>query len=580
MADQAQRVEIEAEQIGIVYHSAVRSWFPLLVLLTSLAYLIGDHVRGPAPYVWAGTVYAIYLARTLIAYRALRRELDPIALTQHSAIVRGMTTLLGVLAGAGFIWFFRMLPAESQALVTMICVGWIAAAVGVSGAFPRFLLPWFAAFGISLVVAWWLYGSSHRELVAVLLALLVVFLWMTVLDLGKTTSESIRMRFENVDLLQALEQQKQKIQDAYDAKTRFMTAASHDLRQPLMSINLLYGSLMRATDPSAAMNIARKLGVPVRALESILDSLVEIARLDSGVIVPRRTPVDLSTLVNELEEEFVPVANAKDIAFHVRADHGIAVIDGQLTLRATRNLIDNAFKFTQRGSIDVDVRRVDDKALEIRVADTGCGIPPEELERVFEEYYQVDNPNRARDHGLGLGLAIVRRLAQVQGGTVALESTLGRGSTFRIRLPCETHDERRREEAAPRPKHAAASRVPLRILYVDDDPDLQDSFAIWAESAGATMMFASQSSEAVAIAADPTTRPDIVIADYRLPGNTHGLDLIDELRRRWTEIPAILLTGDASPSLAQAAADRRVHYVPKPVSPERLEDEILRIAAR
>ncbi len=567
------------EQIRLFYRASARTPYGLFVLLAVLAQFSAEHVPGAWPYLWAVAVAGIYAVRGVLTRRALEERLDGEALQHHCQLMLALTTAGGASAGAGILAFFPMLSPVTQAIVTMLCVGWIAGAVGISSVYPRFFLRYITPFGGCLLAAWLLFGFEHRWTIVFLLLLLMLYLWKTTREIGAKTEESIRIRFENVDLLQDIEARGREIEEASQAKSRFMAAASHDLRQPLMSLNLIYGRLLRAPDHADAMSVAAKLNTPIQTLESILDSLVEISRLDSGAVIPHHDTVDLESFARGLDEEFVPRATASGVAWHVDADPGSAVFDSHLAARVLRNLIDNAFKFTTAGSIHATVRKDTHGTLRFEVTDTGCGIPEAHIDHVFDEYFQVENPHRARAGGLGLGLAIVKRLVGVLGGSIRVHSVEGRGTTFEVAIPTGASHV---AGTTPSPQEEVAATVrgrELKLLFVEDDPDLQDAIALWAEGGKAGVLFATDATEALALAASVIAGLDIVVSDYRLPGSMNGMQVIRALRERRSDLPAILLTGDATADLAEEARRNGVSYMAKPVSAERLEQEIRRVVA-
>lgn len=551
----------------MVYGSTVRTIPALVVVLGGLAYLIGTHVEGESPYAWALLLFALYVYRMLIARRALAAKMPPERLIAHSSVMSLFTASLGALAGGGLLYFFGRLPGESQALVTMICIGWIAGAVGVSGLYPRYIIPWFAAFGGSMVLCWLIYGHSNRFLVAVMLAFLVVYLSITVTEIGKTTARSIEIGFQNVNL-------NAQLKATLDTKSRFMNAASHDLRQPLHAIDLLRANLMSAADAGDAMRLARRLIRPIRALGSILDSLVLIARLEKP-LEPTPVRFALSDLRDEMADEFQPYAEASDVMLSVRADAMDVECDRHLLTRCLRNLIDNAFKFTAVGSIRVDLRCPDRAALEVTVADTGQGIARDELERIFDAFYQAPGAGRARMHGVGLGLDIVDKLVTLMKGKISANSELGLGSTFRIQLPAPNAPS---PPAAPAPpfEHADAGAIGtgLVLLFVEDDPTLQDEWFEWCSKQGHRSLFAGSVQEARALAANLPSPPDAIVADYHLPDGT-GIEVIDLCKRAWPEVSMVLLTGDADPSIVEAAKAANATLLRKPADPHRVVNEIM-----
>lgn len=567
---------IESEQIRLFYKASVRTPYALMLLLAVLAWFMSENIPVQWPFLWAVAVAALYINRGMVTRRALARNLDDDSLRRHCRFVYGLTILGAAVAGLGILAFFGRLPPERQAIITMLCIGWISAAVGISSVYPRFFTGYVAAFGGSLLAAWIFFGYDHRWTIALLLSFLFLYLWRAAKEIGDKAVESIRIRFERIELLKQLEARQRETEEASEAKSRFMAAASHDLRQPLMSLNLLYGSLLRAPTHEAAMSIARKLNAPVLALEAILDSLVEISKLDAGAVSPHKDLVEVERFGVDIQEEFAPRAMEAGIGWKVSASPGLAVFDAHLAARLLRNLVDNAFKFTEAGRVGVTLRSAGGN-LSMVVEDTGCGISPAYRDRIFDEYFQVDNPTRSRARGMGLGLAIVRRLVHLLGGTIRVDSEIGAGTVFTVDLPLGEPADFQASLLLPESddRHDASIR-PLQVLFVEDESSVQDAIATWAEVAHAHALYASDASEALRIAAEIGDAIDIVVSDYRLPGPLNGLELIAALREVRKDMAAILLTGDASSVLAGQARAAGVSFMTKPVSIDRLEAEIQR----
>ena len=572
-----QQLTIEAEQIRLVYRNTVRTPFGIFMLLAALVYLVVSETGSPWPYAWSAAILAMHFVRSFMIRRALRRELAPAELMAHSRTTRAMTTFMGVLIAVGVLSFFARLSAETQALVTMVCIGWLAGVVGVFGAYPRYIRRWFILFGGSLALAWLVHLSAETVVISVLLALLVFFLWMTINDIGGKTVDSIRIRFENVELLERLKARQQELEEVSMTKSRFMTAASHDLRQPLMSIALLQASLAQARTLDDARAVARKLGAPIESLESTLDSLVDIARLDAGIVKPRLEPTALADIGARLRDEFGPRLESVPLALDVQADDACVMLDAHLTTRILRNLIDNAIKFTASGHIDVAMRLQPGDRLAVTVRDTGRGIAKGDLPRVFDEYYRGEG-TASGAKGLGLGLSIVRRIVLILGGDIAIDSTEGAGTIVRLVLPATAAQA---VAAAPAEATATAPHVLARnLLFVDDDREIQDAVSMWAAHAGVAVIYASTGDEALHYAQSAAYRPDVVVSDYQMPGALNGLELLRRLRERWPAVPAILLTGNSDQALPRAAAAQGIGFLPKPISVERFEAAIREIVAR
>jgi CheY-like chemotaxis protein/two-component sensor histidine kinase len=376
-----------------------------------------------------------------------------------------------------------------------------------------------------------------------------------------------------------MEQHGVELEGAMRAKSQFLAAASHDLRQPVTSMNLLLSALLASRDEQAVRSVAAKFEAPLHALEEILSSLLEVSRLEAGIIEVHRRKCTPAEIVEPVIAEFRPRAAAKRIALRAHYDEAELFTDPDLVRRIVRNLVDNAIKFTDEGSISV-VMRAEGTALTLSVNDTGRGVPPDIQERVFDDYFQGENPHRDRAQGLGLGLSIVRRLAGLLGGEATLNSTVGRGSRFGLRLPNAV--ARYQSEAGPRKEglRYGARLSASNILVVEDDRLVVDAMSTLFRTLGIEARFALDGDEALMITALGRFIPDVALVDYGLPGTIDGIALIREMRVRLPRCTFLLVTGDTRPEVLRSAADLGVPVLHKPITVERLNEKLEELNTR
>lgn len=359
---------------------------------------------------------------------------------------------------------------------------------------------------------------------------------------------------------------------ANQSKTRFLAAASHDLRQPLQAATLFVGGLVQSeTDPSRR-NTLDLLNQSIQTLRDLLDSILEIARLDSGSITPAISTVDLALLLRRLSTEFEVLAGRKGLSFTAELEDALVTTDAHLLERITRNLIDNAMKYTHKGGIHLKLTREgDDVILEVR--DTGEGIPYAEQQAIFNEFHQIGNESRDRGRGLGLGLSIVRQLCGLLHIPLELESKLGEGSCFRLRL---------RSTRGAVPASLVSDHVPegalkgYRVLVVDDDNQVLQATRMLLQSWGMEVHGSDNpqqgSAEYRAMINGCLETPHLIIADYRLPHGINGLTVIEVLRSHYNaSIPAVLITGEAQLDLSKDGSDFSGPILQKPVDPIHLQ---------
>ena len=348
----------------------------------------------------------------------------------------------------------------------------------------------------------------------------------------------------------ALKQARRVAEQADAAKSRFLAAASHDLRQPLQSLTLIHGLMRR---PGAdATRLGALLDRTLASMTDMLETLLDVNRIEVGDVRPDVGSVPVGPLLSRLAEELGPLAEERGLELRVRACPHSVRSDPRLLEQMLRNLLSNALKYTARGGVLLGWRRRGGW-LRIEVWDTGPGIAANEVEEIFEPYRKAAHNARARERGLGLGLAIVRRLGELLDHGVAVRSRPGRGSVFSVAAAMAP--------ALPAPARPALPQPPRdrplgRVLVVEDEPDLGELLATMLRAEGHTVDLAQTPAEARRFAADPATRPDVLLSDYDLRDEVDGLRLAAELAAaRGAPLPAVILTGDiTTAALRQIAA--------------------------
>jgi two-component system, sensor histidine kinase len=364
--------------------------------------------------------------------------------------------------------------------------------------------------------------------------------------------------------------QKLAAEDAVSAKSRFLAAASHDLRQPLHALTLLVTALREQAPKGEAGRLARHIEASANAMGSLLNALLDLSKLDAGVVEVRPSCFPIQRVFTHVAEQFQPVAQARGIRLIFARSSLWSYSDPVLAGRILSNLVSNALRNTDVGGVLVGARRVGKHGIRIEVRDTGKGIPKEFQARIFEEYFQLDNPERHRDKGLGLGLAIVARLARLLGSQVQVRSEPGRGACFMFRLArCAAAPDQ--PEAAP---PATALTLPLEkalVAFIDDDEAILaamvEVFDHWNVA-----LAAGEDAEQVRAELQALGRvPDLILCDYRLRGGHTGVEAVQLLREAFgADIPAALLTGDTATDTIQAIKASQLPVLHKPIKPAKL----------
>lgn len=369
----------------------------------------------------------------------------------------------------------------------------------------------------------------------------------------------------NVDLERRVAQRTEALQAANTSKTRFLAAASHDLRQPVVAIGLLIGLVRERVSAPDVRHMIDRAHEAVVALETLLQGLLDLSRLESGVVQPRQQPVCVQDLFDAIEAHEGALALSKGLRLRFRPTRLTVQADPLLLDQLLRNLVSNALRYTERGSVLVVARpRGRDHAC-LQVWDSGCGIPRERQAEVFEEFVQLGNPARDRSQGLGLGLAIVTRCATLLGTRVELTSEPGRGSRFSLSLP---------RVAAPaqaqRSVRAAASPLARRrLLLVDDDEAVRAALCARLEDWGAEVVALDGLPAVQQWLAQGHALPHLLLTDHRLPVGS-GLQVIEAVRAAHGAVPALIITGSTAPEDIASFSTSGIPVLHKPFQIEAL----------
>ncbi|MGF1611485.1 MAG: PAS domain-containing protein [Kiloniellales bacterium] len=375
------------------------------------------------------------------------------------------------------------------------------------------------------------------------------------------------------DLVRAardLQQAKETAERINSAKSRFLAAASHDLRQPLHALRLLLAALPGAPDAERRSDIIAKMGLGVDSMGNMLDSLLDVSELEAGTIAPEITEFPVDGLFRLAASNFGLRAKAKGLDFRLVPCSAVLRSDPALLARIIENFLSNAVRYTERGKLLIGCRRRG-RALRIEVWDSGIGIPQDQLGEIFKEFHQLDNAARDRSKGLGLGLSIASRMAEMLGHTIDVQSRPGAGSMFAVTVPLGRASEISSEAAAP--------LVPARnlqgasILVIENDPEVREATRELLSDWGASVAAAGSCAEAVESAR--RAPPDLVLADYRLPGSGFGIDAIQQIRALCkAPVAAVVVTGDTGPEQLKRIESIGYPVLIKPVDAERLRATI------
>jgi signal transduction histidine kinase len=577
---EAARLAVDAERLRLVCRQTVRAPLGVLIAAGFIAYVMAPHVGAGVAWGWAGVAIGLWCARAAVCARLLQRPPSGSRIGQWIRRLVAAATLSGMVAGASAFLFFGAPPLE-WAIMTMVLCAWAAGGIAVSGAVPAAFYGLVAFFLAPLAIGWAVSDRPLRLPVAGMIVFFLVYLILFARDGAELVARALRVGFENEELARQLrlreaeaQAARERAEEASLAKSRFLAAASHDLRQPLHALSLLLDHAVHATQDPKTGQTLRQVARSADSLDKLFTGLLDLSRLDAGSLKPDLRPLSLDALLKRLENDYRPLAQDKGLALECTACAAWVRSDPAMLERILRNLLDNAVKYTEAGRIAV---RVEEREREVRVAvhDTGIGVDPADRGRIFEEYYQVRNPARDRGQGIGLGLAIVKRLCDLLGHAIDVDSARGRGSTFSITLPrAEPPASREADDTPP----SAASLEALRgavVVVIEDDPEVIAAMRTLLEGWGCRPVVAGDGAGAIAALAAAGLAPDAILADWRLAGPENGLQAIERLNARYGERPAAIVTGEIDPAALAVPEQLSVSLMRKPVRARDISDWLL-----
>lgn len=571
--------EMLIELVGLHARALLRMPWVQATLVLGIALFVHSYVKPWVFFCWGAFTIGVETLRARYATYVLRcgHDIDP---RRAHAVFVALAATAGGSIGIGAVIFLPQLPILHQALFGAMLFAIPAAGVAVSQS-SRYM---FAAYAISILLpgatTWGVLHTSQALGVGALTSLFCAVLILVAADGEKLLLRSVSIRHERDRLVRDLEERNADVRAAMaraeqsaQARARVLAAASHDLRQPLHALSVYSAVLAARPGPETLSEVSQNIDQIVRSLGSLLNGLLDLSRLSAGYYVPERQSLALERLVTDVCAEYEGPAAQKNLALKQDLASIRLLGDAVAIGRIVRNLIDNAIKYTDAGDVRVSTHLefVDQAPLAVlRVTDTGKGIPVAEQSRIFEEFYQLDNPGRDRSRGVGLGLAIVQRLCELIGATVSVESVVGSGTCFSVSMPA-IHGE----SAIPEPPVASVAEMSLqgkRVYVVDDESDILKSMStllgVWGVEA-----FTAESPHAANGIFEQHGRPDLMIVDLRLGEEEHGAQLADRLQRTYGDFPVLITTGETSSDALLQANAHSYALLQKPIAPE-----VLRLA--
>jgi signal transduction histidine kinase/CheY-like chemotaxis protein len=566
---------ILVEQLRLLLSNIASAAITTVALSFLLVWALANDSNALALRIWG---VALVTSKMLATLQARRYLASGISTAQARPLVRKLIAFNIV---DGVIW-------SSLAWITLgnvttagsiLVLSTLAAMVGSAMSRLSAVLPIFVIFVMTMMICTSskiiLLGDPAYDALGMASAIYLISLLLMARNGSAEIRAAIELRFENIGLVEQLrvetelaEAAKLEAENANAAKSRFLAAASHDLRQPLHAMTLFVSAMEDRARYPETIEMVGNVQRCTLALESLLQTLLDISKIDAGVIAPQPEHFRLAQLIARLVAEFAPQAKAAGLKLDADCPDLAVHSDPALVERILRNLISNAIRYTPAGRIDVRVGS-EGGAVVVEVIDTGIGIPTHQQEQVFEEFVQIGNPERNRSKGLGLGLAIVRRLARLLNVPITLDSEPGRGSAFKLALP--QGDPTRVLERRAVKERTLNSLAGSVVAVIDDEADVREGMRMLLEDWGC-VVFAGEDAKAVIARLDEAgVAPEVVVADYRLRDNTTGVQAIHALRDHFQrDIAAVIVTGDTAPARLVEAQSSGHLLLHKPIRPAKL----------
>jgi signal transduction histidine kinase/CheY-like chemotaxis protein len=547
----------ESDLINMLSQQVTLAPIPVILSMSTIAIMAAETVPTEQWALWLGLVFALQAVRWSV-YRKLP-TLTSISVANRLNIAVAINVINSVIHSLSFLFFPGFLPFE-RAVQSMLIVGMGVASVMTTVGYLPFTLA-HILLGLLPMYALWTWSATLETggLIEILVPIIGILYSFTLYAISRNIYKLYSKVYDQRRMLQGALDDAEK---AGRAKTRFLASASHDLRQPIHSLSLFSASLARRELDQKSRDIVDHIGQAIRSLTLQMDGLLDISKLDANVITVVDETITLSMLLAHLTDEYRPSAIEKglDMAFYC-PEHAIIRTDPVLLERIISNLLSNAIKYSETGTITLTACANGNK-WDLCVRDTGLGIPADQQDTIFEEFYQIDNQERNRDQGLGLGLAIVKRLAELLNLPLELKSELALGSSFTIQLPAGLRSTNVSSNTA---LTDAISLDSMTVLVVDDEAEIRLGMKEILESWDCTVLLAE--STETAIAAVQSAQPKVALVDFRLRGDDNGIQTIQALRLLYPGLPGVLISGDTAPDRLRHANEAGITLIHKPVLP-------------
>jgi signal transduction histidine kinase len=560
---------VRDEQVRRLYADDSRVALASMLVAACTAALFHLYRPDGTALAW-GAILVLILAARFVFVLARRRHIAP-----GPDARRARREFLLPLAASALAWSagpWLLFPADHagyQALLICIWIGLASAATPILSVSRLAIYLWLVPLLLPLAVRFLLAPDPTADVLGAIAAVVLVVQMRLALEQNELLTATMLARIQNEDLVARLRDQMRLVARASEEKTRFLAAAAHDLRQPLHALGLFCAALDQRLRDIPEKPLVRSMMKSIEALENSFGAILDVSRLDAGAVQPNVQVFPVRDVFRRLYMHYAGDAELADNSLRFRAGGRLVSSDPQLLERIVSNLIQNSLRYTRTGGVLVAARRRAGQ-VSIEVWDSGIGIAADKIDLIFQEFYQLDNPERDRSKGLGMGLAIVRRLSDLLGHRLEVRSRPGRGSVFRLLVPGAI-------EGAPDAAQLGADTLPPRIehnvtvLLIDDERTIRDAMRELLTPLHVDLLAAATIDEACRMVRAVRQPIDLILSDWRLRGDEDGIEAVRRVRRlSGATTPAVLITGETSPEIVKLAHASGLVVMYKPLQPKEL----------
>lgn len=567
------RDEVLREQLKLVTNSYLASTAGFLVVCAVIAYITYTETNDARSIIWFFVLALIYIGWAIRdSIKADTSKQSP----RREATIEVVKVLI-----SNIVFCYLPIAFISDGCPPVVIFSIAISAGGLSACsaamhgpclpiFHSYVLPKMA---VVIPLLFMLDGDSYWILASATSLFLFLIIWF-VNKSERNIRESIELRFENRELVKKLRISLTKTDEANNAKSVFLASASHDLRQPLHALALMMEILGGTKLDQRQAELQQRMLSAVDSTRSMLDSLLDISKLEAGAISANEKPFLVQTIFDKLDAEMQQFSNEKNLSYHARSTDAVANSDALIVELIIRNLISNALRYSNQGGVLLSCRYRKPGRLLIQIWDTGIGIADSEKQTIFKAFHQLGNSERNSQKGFGLGLAITQGLVETIGSTISVRSVKGRGSVFSFELSEAKQAVTQVAKQIPQ-AHSFSGKT---VLVIDDDDKVRGTMQELISSWNCTCIGSESASDALSQISSVSI--DIMLVDYRLSDSLTGLDAIKEIRESLDrEVPAIIITGDTAAEKIKEISDAGAPLIHKPVSVDRLKSEITTLLA-